>query len=271
MTDYGKAFRLDGKVALVTGAARGIGAEIARALAQAGARVLATDVLDEAGVATAKGIAQSGGRCEFLHHDVTDETQWEAAVAAAVGRFGGLDVLVNNAGIETAAFLTSCEASDFRRVMDVNVTGTFLGVKHAVRAMQPGGAAGRGGAIVNVSSIAGMIGTSAHVAYHSSKGAVRSLTKAAAIECAQLGTGIRVNSVHPGIVSTDMGDKFIADFVALGLVPDTATAETAFKAAHPLGFGRPEDVACAVLYLATEASRWTTGTELVVDGGYTAT
>jgi NAD(P)-dependent dehydrogenase (short-subunit alcohol dehydrogenase family) len=271
VTDYGKAFRLDGKVALVTGAARGIGAEIARALAQVGASVLATDVLDEPGGATASGIAQSGGRCEFMHHDVTDETQWEAAVAASVERFGGLDVLVNNAGIETAAFLTKCDASDFRRVMDVNVTGVFLGVKHGVRAMQPGGAAGRGGAIVNMSSIAGMIGTTAHIAYHSSKGAVRSLTKAAAIECAQLGTGIRVNSVHPGIVATDMGDKFVADFVALGLVPDTTTAETAFKAAHPLGFGRPEDVACAVLYLATEASRWTTGTELVVDGGYTAT
>jgi 3alpha(or 20beta)-hydroxysteroid dehydrogenase len=268
--DYGAAFRLDGKVALVTGAARGIGAEVAAALAQAGARVLVTDVLADVGTATASAITQSGGQCEFLRHDVTDEAQWEAAVTAAVTRFGGLDVLVNNAGIETAALLTQCGAEDFRRIMEVNVTGVFLGVKHGVRAMQPGGAAGRGGSIVNLSSIAALIGTTAHVAYHSSKGAVRSMTKATAIECAQLGTGIRVNSVHPGIVATDMGDDFMKDFVALGLAPDFETARAAFLAAHPLGFGKPDDVACAVLYLAADASRWTTGTELVIDGGYTA-
>jgi 3alpha(or 20beta)-hydroxysteroid dehydrogenase len=268
--DYGAAFRLDGKVALVTGAARGIGAEIAAALAQCGARVLATDVAVDAGTAAAAAIRQSGGQCEFLRHDVTDESQWEAAVTAAVTRHGGLDVLVNNAGIETASLLTQCSAEDFRRVMEVNVTGVFLGLKHGVRIMQPGGVAGRGGSIVNLSSIAGMIGTTAHVAYHSSKGAVRSMTKATAIECAQLGTGIRINSVHPGIVTTDMGDDFMKDFVALGLAPDFETARTAFLAAHPLGFGKPDDVACAVLYLASDASRWTTGTELVIDGGYTA-
>jgi len=270
MTDYRAAFRLDGKVALVTGAARGIGAEVAVALAQSGARVLMTDILATEGAATAARINAAGGRCEFFKHDVTEEAQWEAAVSAVVDRFGGLDVLVNNAGIETAALLTQCEAGDFRRVMEVNVTGVFLGLKHAVRAMSPGGKAGRGGSIVNLSSIAGMIGTTAHIAYHSSKGAVRSMTKAAAIECAQLGTGIRVNSVHPGIVKTDMGDDFIKHFVGLGLAPDIATAQSAFQAAHPLGFGQPEDVACAVLYLAADASKWTTGSELVLDGGYTA-
>src|SRR5579885_3386347 len=213
--DYNRAFRLDGKVALVTGAARGIGAAIATALAASGAAVLVTDVLESEGRQTVQSIRDAGGRAEFFKHDVTDEAQWEAAVASAVKQLGGLDVLVNNAGIETAAFLTQCSLGDFKRVMDVNVNGVFLGVKHAARAMAPGGAAGKGGAIVNLSSVAGLIGTSGHIAYHTSKGAVRLLTKAAAIECAQLGTGIRVNSVHPAIVQTDMGTNFIRHFVDL--------------------------------------------------------
>ena len=179
MTYYRAAFRPDGKVALVTGAARGIGAKVAVALAQSGARVLMTDILATEGAATAARINATGGRCEFFKHEVTDEAQWEAAVAAAVDRFRSLDVLVNNAGIETAALLTQCEAGDFRRVMEVNVTGVFLGLKPAVRAMSPGGKGGRGGSIVKLSSIAGMIGTTAHNACHSSKGAVRSMTKAA--------------------------------------------------------------------------------------------
>jgi NAD(P)-dependent dehydrogenase (short-subunit alcohol dehydrogenase family) len=268
MIDYTRNFRLDGKVALISGAARGIGAAIAEALAQSGAAVMITDVLEKEGRETAARISKAGGKAAFQKHDVTQEAQWEAAVAATVKQFGKLDVLVNNAGIETAALLTQCTVEDFRRVMDVNVTGVFLGVKHAVRAMS---AAGKGGAIVNMSSVAGLIGTTAHIAYHSSKGAVRLMTKAAAIECAQLGTGIRVNSVHPAIVATDMGTKFIQDFVDLKLAPDYAAAETAFKAAHPLGrFGEPADVANAVIYLASDAAKWVTGTELVLDGGYTA-
>ena len=179
-------------------------------------------------------------------------------------------MLVNNAGVETASLIAQCTAEDFHRVLDINVTGTFFGIKHAIRAMSPGGAAGNGGSIVNLAAIAAMVGTTAHGAYHTCKGAVRSLTKAAAIECAQLATGIGVNSVYPGIIDTDMGRAFIRHFVDLKLAPDPANAEAAFTAAHPLGFGRPEDVACAVLYLACDAARWCTGTELVLDGGYTA-
>ncbi|MGH8446403.1 MAG: SDR family NAD(P)-dependent oxidoreductase [Solimonas sp.] len=273
MTDYGKLFRLDGKVALVSGGARGIGAEIAIALAQAGAKVLVTDVADGGGKATAQAIHKAGGSADVCVHDVTDESQWEAAVALAVHRFGRLDILINNAGIETAALLTQCTVDDFRRVMDVNVTGVFLGVKHGMRAMaapQANGG-GKGGVIINMSSVAGLVGTTGHVSYHTAKGAVRLLTKAAAVECAQLGTGIRVNSVHPAIVATEMGTNFIQHFVDLGLAPDYATAEGAIKAAHPIGrFGEPSDVASAVIYLASDAAKWVTGTEMVLDGGYTA-
>jgi len=271
MNDYSKAFRLDGKTALVSGAARGIGAAIAEALAQAGASVMITDILERAGQETVERIKRGGGEAAFFKHDVTDEAQWQAAIAQAEKEFGPLEVLVNNAGIETAALLSLCTVEDFRRVIDVNVTGVFLGLKHAVRAMSPGGSSGRGGAIVNMSSVAGLIGTTGHISYHASKGAVRLLSKAAAVECAQLQTGIRVNSVHPAIVGTEMGENFVRHFVDLKLAPDFATAEAAFKAAHPMGhFGDTADVANAVIYLASAASKWVTGTELVLDGGYTA-
>jgi len=270
MKDYAKSFRLDGKVALVTGAARGFGAEIAGALAQMGAKVLLTDVLAAEGRSTTAALNAAGARVEFLEHDVTDETQWETAVETAVSRLGGLDILVNNAGIETAALITQCELADFNRVMYVNVSGVFLGHKYAIRAMAPGGAAGKGGSIVNLSSVAGMIGTTAHVAYHTSKGGVRLMTKAAAIECAQLGTGIRVNSVHPAIVGTEMGNNFIKHLVDLNLAPDLSAAEAAIKGLHPMGFGTPDDVASAVLFLASDAAKWINGAELAVDGGLTA-
>lgn len=265
MTDYNKMFRLDGKVALVTGGARGIGAAVAEALAQAGAAVMVTDILDAVGQQTVEKIRKAGGKAAFQHHDVTVEGDWEKALAAAQKELGGLHIVVNNAGIETAALLAHCELEDFRKVMDINVTGVFLGLKHSVRVLKPGSS------IVNLSSVAGLIGTTGHIAYHASKGAVRLMSKAAAVECAQLGTGIRVNSVHPAIVDTEMGTNFIKHFVDLKLAPDYATAEGAFKAAHPLGrFGQPADVASAVIYLCSEAGQWITGTELVLDGGYTA-
>src|SRR5581483_3898546 len=218
MADGGKAFRLDGKAALVSGAARGIGAAVAQALADAGAAVMVADVLEKDGRDTVAKIKSAGGKAEFFKHDVTREAEWEAAIAAAVKAFGKLDVLVNNAGIETAAMLSQCTLEDFERVMKVNVSGVFLGLKHAVRVM-------KGGSIINLSSVAGLIGTTGHIAYHTSKGAVRLMSKAAAVECAQLGTGIRVNSVHPAIVRTDMGTNFIKHAVELGLAPDYATAE----------------------------------------------
>lgn len=266
MAEYSKLFRLDGKAALVTGGARGIGAAVAEALTQVGASVLVTDVLEADGKATAERLRKAGARAEFMRHDVTDEAQWEAATAAMGKHFGRYDILVNNAGIETAALLANCEASDFRRVLDINVTGVFLGLKHAIRAMNGKG----GGSVVNMSSVAGLIGTPAHAAYHASKGGVRLLTKAAGIEFAALQSGVRVNSVHPAIVKTQMGEHFLQGFVDLGLAPDIEAARASVGAAHPMGFGEVQDVAAAVLFLASDAARWINGAELVVDGGYTA-
>ncbi|MDH0893246.1 MULTISPECIES: glucose 1-dehydrogenase [unclassified Pseudomonas] len=271
MTHYLEQMRLDGKVALVSGAARGLGAEIAEALLQAGASVMLSDVLVELGEQTASRLAAAhGGRAAFLRHDVTREADWIAAVDGTVDRFGGLDILVNNAGIETAALLAECELEDFQRTMAINVDGVFLGIKHALRAMRPGGASGRGGSIVNLSSVAGLVGTPGLGAYCASKGAVRLLTKAAAIEAARLSYGVRINSLHPAIIKTDMGINVVSNMVRVGLAPDAASADAFVESLHPLGYGLPRDVAAAVLYLASPAADWMTGAELVLDGGATA-
>lgn len=259
-------FGLDGKVALVTGAARGLGAETARALAQAGARVVISDIADAQGATVAAGIEG----CVYHHHDVTCEADWQRVVAAVVAEFGGLDLLVNNAGVESTALFADCGLDEFKRVMSINVDGTFLGIKWAIRAMRPGGSAGRGGCIVNLSSVAGLVGVPGLGAYCSAKGAVRLMSKAAALECARLGYGIRVNSVHPGLVDSEMGSELIRGMAALGLAPDEAAARALFGALHPLGLGVPADVVGAVCYLASDAARWITGSELVLDGGLSA-
>ncbi len=270
MYDYSKAFRVDGKVALISGGARGIGAEVAIALSQVGASVMLTDVLETEGRAVVAKIKAAGHRAAFMKMDVSDESQWQHCIAATIEQLGGLDILVNNAGIERMQFLTESSIEDFRKILDVNVSGVYLGCKHAVTAMRPGGAAGKGGSIINLSSIAGLIGVTALGAYNASKGAVRIFTKSVALECAALQYGIRCNSIHPGVVWTDMGKHFVQNFVDLKVMPDFATAEATFKAAHPLGYGEPSDIANAAVYLASSASRWVTGAELVVDGGYTA-
>ncbi len=265
-----KAFRVDGKVALITGAARGLGAHVARTLAAAGASVFLTDVLSAEVEKTAKSIRDAGGKAAVAVHDVTQESQWESTMSQVIAKFGGLDVLVNNAGVEDMDFFAEGSLESFKRIQDINVNGSFLGLKHAIRVMRPDGASGRGGAIVNLSSLAAMIGVTGLGAYCASKGAVRSMTKSAAIECAQLGYGIRVNSVHPGVIKTAMGNHLLEGFVRLGMAPDMATAEAAMLQLHPLGLGLPEDVANAVLYLTSPASRWITGSEIVLDGGANA-
>ena len=261
---------LEGKVAYITGGATGIGASIAQVFAARGAKVVIGDVQADKGEQTAAAIREQDGKAFFVRHDVANETQWVDAIARTVAEFGGLDVLVNNAGIEQTCLLADVELEDIERLLSVNVTGAILGHKHAIRAMRPGGSAGRGGSIINVSSIGGLIGTPALGVYSASKGAVRLLSKAAAVECGRMGYGIRVNSIHPGLVDTDMGTHLVGEFVRLGFFPDAGTAHQQMLAAYPMGrTGTPRDIANAALYLASDLSSWVTGTELVVDGGMT--
>ena len=265
-------FRIDGKVAMVTGGARGIGAECARVLAAAGASVMVTDILSTAGRDTVAAIQAGGGKAAYQDLDVTREDQWLAAVDATIATLGGFDILVNNAGIEIMGPVTDVPHDEFRRIMSINVDGVFLGCKHAVTVMRPGGKAGRGGSIVNMSSVAGMLAVPWLTAYGASKGAVRTMTKDVAVECGRLGYGIRCNSVHPGVVASDMADSFFRKNCALAGGVSMESMQAAFLAVHPIGrLGVPRDIANAVRFLAADASAWITGVELPVDGGWTAT
>ncbi len=260
------AFRLDGKVALVTGGGQGIGACIAQILASAGAAVLVTDMNGEGAQATAAGICSAGGRAHALLQDVTDEAQWEAAIDAAIDNLGRLDVVVNNAGIELVQLLCDTTIEQFRRVEQVNVEGAFLGIKHGIRAMRPGGCAGRGGSIINMSSAAGVMATFAMSAYSASKAAIRMLSDAAALECAKAHYGVRINTIHPGLVNTRMASNTIHEMAQLFGISKEAE-EPMLQNSGPMGLGQPTDIANGVLYLASDASRWVTGTGIVIDGG----
>ena len=236
---------LTGQVAVVTGAARGIGAAYVRILHDAGAQVVITDVLDDEGSALADEL---GERARFVHLDVTDEDAWERVVGQVVGELGGVDVLVNNAGIANAAPIEHFTLAKWNAVMTVNVTGVFLGCRAVVPTMK---AAGRG-SIINISSVEGLRGGRSLHGYTASKFAVRGLTKSLAVELGQ--DGIRVNSVHPGMILTEMTTRIDPDSLII-----------------PLGRpGVPDDLAGTILFLASAASAWITGQEIVVDGGMTS-
>ena len=247
--------RLENKVALISGAASGMGAATARLFAREGAKgVVVADILEKDGEAVVAEIKKAGGQATFISLDVTDEAQWKAAVDKTVATYGGLDVLVNNAGISGSAEQDLYDTAAWNRLMGINSTGVFLGMKYGIRAMK------RGGSVINLSSISGITGQGyIHVGYNASKGAVRLITKAGAAQHGK--DGIRVNSVHPGLMPP---------MRTSGRTADPVQREKTLKGVPLRRAGEVDEVAYAILFLASDESSYVTGAELVVDGGWTA-
>jgi 3(or 17)beta-hydroxysteroid dehydrogenase len=249
--------RLEGKVALISGGASGIGLATARRFVEEGATVVLGDIDRSAGE---RALAEVEG-ASFEPLDVTSDADWQQAADAALARHGALDILVNSAGIVAFGSIEDVSLEDWRRTMSVNLDGTFLGCRHGVRLMK----AGRGGSIVNLSSVSGIIGGHNIAAYNAAKGAVRLLTKSVALHCARKGYGIRCNSVHPGFVETPMLDEVVRQG------RDAEETRAKVRASVPLGRNaKPEEVAAMIAYLASDESAFVTGAEFVIDGGVTA-
>ncbi len=248
--------RLQGKVAIISGGSRGMGAVEAALFAKEGAKVVVGDVREEEGRSLVEKITREGGDAVFVRLDVTSETDWEAAVSEAANRYGKLNVLVNNAGVSARGSIEETTVADWDRVMDINAKGVFLGTRQAIPEMRKAG----GGSIINISSQLGLVGMNeSSPQYQASKGAVRLFTKSAAIQYAS--EGIRVNSVHPGPIATPMTEARRSD----------AAVHQLMVSRIPLGrYGESEDVAYGVLYLASDEASFVTGSELVIDGGWTA-
>jgi len=242
--------RVDGKVALITGAASGLGRADAMTLAREGAAVVVTDVNDAGGQAVVDEIVAAGGAARFMHHDAADEAQWVRIIDDIRGANGRLDVLVNNAGLVIVESPEECTLESFRKQNSVMSEGVFLGCKHAVPLM----ASGDGGSIINMSSLASHLGYPIFFAYSAAKGAVRAMTKSIAVHCQEQGYRIRANSIHPGAIDTPMIDM-TSSILQLENKDDLS----------PVGLGDPQDVANVVLFLASDESRFVNGTEIIID------
>jgi NAD(P)-dependent dehydrogenase (short-subunit alcohol dehydrogenase family) len=255
--------RLDGKIALISGAARGIGAEAARLMVAAGAKVAVADVLQERGRETARGLESAGGDAFYTHLDVTREEDWTAAIAAVSGRFGQLDILVNNAGIFLGKSLEEATLEDWHRLCAVNLT---LPALRETAQRSP-----HGSAIVNLSSVAGIVGSSNDPLYSMTKGGVALFTKSAALEFARKGYRVRVNSIHPGTTETDMGDQVLTVRARNLGTNDLEPARQQAMTRIPIGrMGTVTDIAKGIVFLASDDAGFMTGAGLVVDGGITA-
>ena len=251
--------RVAGKTALITGAGMGLGRASAELMAREGARMILTDMRPDDLNETARRVVAAGGIAETHLLDVRDEADWARVTEAVQSAHGGLDILVNNAGIAPIGTIESCDMAQWRLCMSVNADGVFLGCKAAVALMK----GRKAGSIINLSSIDGIIGEADLAAYCASKGAVRTLTKAVAVHCAEQAYGIRCNSIHPGYIWTPQTENYLAGLGRLEAERAKALAR------HPIGrLGRPDDIAYMVLYLASDESTFVTGTEMVVDGGY---
>jgi 3(or 17)beta-hydroxysteroid dehydrogenase len=264
--------RLDGKVALITGAARGIGGETARLMVEAGAKVGVADVLDERGRATARALEGAGGEALYLPLDVTSEEAWSAAVAAILARFGKLDILVNNAGLFLGKDIEAASLDEWQRLCAVNLTGVFLGTKLALPALRDAARESpHGSAIVNLSSVAGLVGSTQDPLYSLTKGGVTLFTKSAALEFARKNYRIRVNSMHPGTIDTDMGDQVLVTRARNLGINDVAAARAQVIERLPIGrMGTVTDIAKGIVFLASDDAAFMTGAGLVIDGGITA-
>lgn len=254
--------RLKNKVALITGAAMGIGEADAKLFAKEGAKVVIVDINERQGTMVADWIMKNGGEAIFLKLDVTKEDEWKKVISETVKTYGKLNILVNNAGVSLGKNIEETTIEDWNWVMDINSTGIFLGTKSAIIVMKENG---ENCSIINRSSIDGQVGESGLAAYCASKGSVKLLTKAAALHCGQQGYKIRINSVHPGYIHTTLTEKEAADS---GLTEDEYFANVGKL--HPIGYiGRPIDIAYGDLYLASDESIFVTGSELTIDGGWT--
>ncbi|MFK4790041.1 SDR family NAD(P)-dependent oxidoreductase [Microbacterium sp. ZW T5_56] len=252
---------------LITGAANGIGLRTAREIVARGGAVAIADIDESAGVAAAAELSEGGGTAVFVPLDVTDDESWARALPAALEGLGGLTGLVNNAGIEISDLFVDLDPASMRRILDVNVLGTALGIKHAFRAMRPEGEAGGGGAVVNIASVAATIAFPGIAAYSASKSAVERLTKVAAAESGRLGYGVRVNTVCPGLVPNAMGGQLAVDMERLGLFPSVDAAVGAVVALTPSGrLATEDDIARGVVFLLSEESAFVNGVTLSVDG-----